>query len=1024
MADGFFDGADFAKVDVFLSYNHGDEAEDDRARRLYERLTAEGFTVAFDQGMQGGDNWQKWIAKNVVAATLVVALWSKRSVKSQWCGYEITLGAWLEKLFPVLLEDLDRGDFPDEVHQATSHIQRISYDAPDLIEQIKAKVTASRAASARRLIADARVHLPEVLASGQPDLFGRDVEESLLADAWASCAPGADPARKTNLVVLHAIGGAGKTALLRRMVDTQSAQGFPHAEKVIGWSAYSQGAGDNRNADADTFIAAALAQMGFLGEAPKDATERGRLLARLMQDKRTLLLLDGIEPLQSLPNVNGGRLKDKGLAALLIALARENPGLVVITSRQPLPETAKLPRVLNHPLDHLRPPAGAALLKHLGCWGAGKDLEAASKEADGHALTLTALGGFIAAVEGGDIRRRDHFRLGEIAFTAEELAAPDETVRAAKKAAGIMQAYIAAFAGLEAGSRGEGAAEAMLLNIVGLFDRPADGAAVRALLAGDPIAGLTDAFAGWSPQKKTARLNAAKTRLRTLKLLAPADAADPDGLDAHPIVRAHFAKALREASPEAHRAAHERLWRHYERACVKDLPDTLEEMQPLFHAIGHACAAGGQQDAFDEIYYRRVLRRNEKYIWSQLGAYAADLGALAAFFDAPWGGVSEKLTRPSSRAAAMNYASFALRALGRLAEAEAPQAAGLELRVAQGDWENAAVDASNLSELRLTLGRVGAAIEAGRQAVAHADRSEDAFQMMGNRTTLADALAQAGQGAEALALFQDAEARQAQRRPQFPRLSSMRGYRYCDLLLDLGRAAAVRERAANILIGDPRQPILDHGLSYLADARALALLAAHGDVAARAAAGPRLDAAVAALRRAGKDDELPRGLLARAGFSIWAFALDRDPAHLKTALEDLDETLDLASRGQMKLFLADHALACARLALAHIPGAPPEALVPLTEEVELTPARRAGLLGKLFGAKDRPAETETRTLSPPQDLSMTRAAPLTAEEHAHHADAEDWLKTAHALVQETGYRRRDRELKDIRRRLDALATLG
>ena len=67
---------------------------------------------------------------------------------------------------------------------------------------------------------------------------------------------------------------------------------------------------------------------------------------------------------------------------------------------------------------------------------------------------------------------------------------------------------------------------------------------------------------------------------------------------------------------------------------------------------------------------------------------------------------------------------------------------------------------------------------------------------MGNRTTWADALHQAGEAARAQALFEEAEALQAERQPQYPRLYSLQGYRYCDLLLAQGRAAEVRERAA------------------------------------------------------------------------------------------------------------------------------------------------------------------------------------------------------------------------------------
>ena len=57
------------------------------------------------------------------------------------------------------------------------------------------------------------------------------------------------------------------------------------------------------------------------------------------------------------------------------------------------------------------------------------------------------------------------------------------------------------------------------------------------------------------------------------------------------------------------------------------------------------------------------------------------------------------------------------------------------------------------------------------------------FQRMGKRTTLADALHQAGQNDGAEALFREAEAMQAEQQPDYPLLYSLRGFLYCDLLL-------------------------------------------------------------------------------------------------------------------------------------------------------------------------------------------------------------------------------------------------
>ena len=112
--------------------------------------------------------------------------------------------------------------------------------------------------------------------------------------------------------------------------------------------------------------------------------------------------------------------------------------------------------------------------------------------------------------------------------------------------------------------------------------------------------------------------------------------------------------------------------------------------------------------------------------------------------------------------------------------------AGLDAGIAEKNWKDAAISASNLSELTLTLGDVARAVAFGEQSVELADRSGDAFQRMGKRTTWADALHQAGRWEESAAAFREAEAMQAERQPEYPRLYSLPGFRYCDLLL--GRA--------------------------------------------------------------------------------------------------------------------------------------------------------------------------------------------------------------------------------------------
>jgi hypothetical protein len=97
----------------------------------------------------------------------------------------------------------------------------------------------------------------------------------------------------------------------------------------------------------------------------------------------------------------------------------------------------------------------------------------------------------------------------------------------------------------------------------------------------------------------------------------------------------------------------------------------------------------------------------------------------------------------------LSQAAFRLLALGRPTEALEPMRTALEMGVHQGNWKGAAIHVRNLSELELTLGELAEAVGDAEQSVTYADRSGGAFERMVNRTTLADALHQAGRPAEA-----------------------------------------------------------------------------------------------------------------------------------------------------------------------------------------------------------------------------------------------------------------------------------
>ena len=577
---------------MFISYAHLDADHDvASAHRIAAWLEDLGYHVWWDRKLIAGQKWPKELKIKLDRSRRVIVLWSPQAALSEWVDFETKLADAIEdKLVPLIIEPHPTPEAWASTHRVV--VTSFEEQKQAILDVLKLPPPAPKATASAR--DDARVSIAE-LPTGAGRLIGREVELAALHAAWDSTAPGADPAHKTNVVVLHAIGGAGKTALMRRFVDDLADQGFPGADKVFGWSAYSQDSGEDRNVSADKFLSDALRHFGWdVDKEPiKDQLQKGRTLAGLVRGGRNLFILDGLEPLQAPPEVNGGYLKDRGVAALVKELATQNAGLLVITSRQQLPElaSAKPPRVIDSALEALSAPAGAELLGELGVWGSQEELEAASDELEGHALSLSLLGTYLDTVYAGDVRKRDHFD-----FAQAVAGAAKQGQRRARRAQHVMARYVERFAEIEAAT-GDGGAELAILRMVGLFDRPAPKDALEELLREPAIAGLTDAFHGIDPHERAERWAWAIRRLRALKLLNTEDARDPGALDAHPVVREHFAAELKAAAPAAYTEAHSRLYDFYRFAFLKglDVPDAVADAGGLRAAGALCCVSGKQQ---------------------------------------------------------------------------------------------------------------------------------------------------------------------------------------------------------------------------------------------------------------------------------------------------------------------------------------------------------------------------------------------------------------------------------------------
>src|SRR3974390_3713494 len=145
-----------------------------------------------------------------------------------------------------------------------------------------------------------------------------------------------------------------------------AAENYCFAQLVFGWSFYRRGAGGVLSS-ADEFLDAALSWFGDPDPRLGTAWEKGERLAKLIAHRRTLLVLDGLEPLQNPPGPQEGRVREPSLQALLRELAAFNKGLCVITTRLPVADLADFEGNVarRRDLEHLSSRAGAQVLRGL-----------------------------------------------------------------------------------------------------------------------------------------------------------------------------------------------------------------------------------------------------------------------------------------------------------------------------------------------------------------------------------------------------------------------------------------------------------------------------------------------------------------------------------------------------------------------------------------------------------------------------------------------------------------------------------
>jgi len=765
-------------------------------------------------------------------------------------------------------------------------------------------------------------------------LIGRENVMKSLDQAWED--------QNTRLMIVVAGPGTGKTILVKNWLEQLKLYRDEKAvERIYCWSFQNQGTENKYTASSDFFRHALEFFKSDRGDFSSEYY-KGVYLAKLINTQRTLVVLDGLEVFQPWHHNETlrGTLNDNAITGLLKTLAMHNSGLCLVTMREPLDQKiAKIEYGWQYSLKNLSIRAAVQLLKSKGVRGKDAELEQVVQEYKGHAYSLNLLATYLHQNYQGDIRQRD--RLPNIMHC-------DETSETNWHIQQVMQAYADSL---------EGHPELAQLYFISLFDQ---------VVGKDIICELIRALAQLyqTPIRKLAAKPLLQSEIwasscKTLQSSGLLLDNDTEWLDLHPLVRGFFRGEFQTKYPSLWKRSHIELYEYYKALPEVKQPDTLKSMRPLFHSVAHGCAAGLHQQALDEVYWPSIQRYSEGYIVKKFGAFSDDLALIEHFFNQPWSVPVVDLTE-DDQASVLNRASFDLYALGRLGEALGPVQESIEMRVKQKNWGGAAQNAENLSEMQLVLGQLSGAVASGERSVGYADQSGDLFHRMSGRATHADALHQVGQSVEAFALFVEMEQFQGERQPMYPRLYSLSGFQYCDLLLAQGSIVEVLERAEyalDISLNAGQRGIGGMGLSDIALDQ-LSLGRAHHVQNDLSVARNWLGQAVEGLREAGYQDLLPRGLLARA--ALW-----RDLGEETLAQQDLDEVWEIAEPSGMRLFMTDYHLEMARLLLKN----------PMY------------------------ASTKERTLS-----------------------LADHINAAESLINETGYHRRDAELVALKTENHPLTT--
>jgi tetratricopeptide (TPR) repeat protein len=794
----------------FLSFR-GDDLE--LAKAVDEVLCAQGYRVWFQPRSSAlSARFPQAIDAGLESSERVLAIVTRDYFQqSSMTRAEFDYGLLRDKLVVLKCDDVQLPPTAQSIVYQECPLAPNDADFAELVRRA-AQLQPTMVARVTKNISFAR--LPEWNTSADTRFVGRQAELDQLASALED--------RSCSVVCVVADGGYGKSSLVRTWLE--SIRHKPRHEDYLGISAgfsysFSSQAGDNQtDLTSNAFFRTTLTHFE---SAPVDERQALKwpelLLKNLRRQKRALLVLDGLEPHQ-VPEgrANAGSIDDAELREFIDELVQQ-PGnsTTVITSRV-MPSSLKKHqssgqvRVIR--LAPLELPSSLQVLAAAGLNPATAETLALAEGCKGHPLLLSLVGPAVA---------HGTYDLAQF----ERHSVPSEL-----SGRNDFQLTVRRFIDSQLPTLGAEAAAVLFATC--MFDKPIEFDQLKArLLNRASIPRITSPL--WRREARgRARFSEALFVRGVESLKAAAMLSLKEGesgqrvlsaqpstwtLEVHPLIQTGIQATLMERYDLDWRKAHWTIYRTLVDSVKAWRPSVKEDLLTLYAAIPHGVRAGRGWRA-GWMYGLRCLRGFRAYSTNQHGMIGYDVEALSHYFQGRWATLKEDIGLGSfDKTQAYAWSGLVLIGTNRLDDGCTLMERGLSHAKETRNFVTASRTARHLGFIRAVAGHRSQSIALARESITLLEEQRPALyrlidralvmmphQRMSSRANLGCVLHYFGELEEAEAMFRQAEGIQA-RATRYPRLRAIWGYRYADLLLDLGRFDEADDRFKAAMV-DPNEP--------------------------------------------------------------------------------------------------------------------------------------------------------------------------------------------------------------------------